>query len=455
MRQYLHLRSLANIYLWLSHILQRLRPIFRFFLVLLMVVFGLGFASSLEGSFNGIAGGQTNVAYQIAIHRNNGSLNPLSPTPRYRLSTTPDAETQKYFELDEQEGDLLLRDGLQTISPLMNPLQVFPVRIDLLDDKQQPIPEKAIGLYVRIVGCPEFRWWKDQAITAVAIPEEWENGPAEQLLECQESVSSLGSNFVLKQRRMLEIQGWLKKVKIPGFLHVDEIHSVNKEEEMLRQLYMKQLNDVFGIEPPPSDSIHWVLVLQQDARPGQKIVDMQEILKMRGLQHVPSTRSAPKADQQGSGKQGRRSEGTVAADRWLIAALHLRLPFLLGIGFVLPLLVYVTWLQHRAIRAAMQPYLLLLVAQIITMLVALQMMGEGLVLWVGLIYTWLRVIQLLGLLNVGAPALWFKETPSSRTARRWLIPLLWMELVLWGVNGFGLLWHIGSVFRQWNFIAPA
>jgi hypothetical protein len=458
MRRFIRFRSFSSLYLWLSSFFQRPRSIFRFSLVFLLVVFGFGLAGSLEGGFNGLAGGQTNVAYQIAIQRNNGSLKPLSAPPRFRLSTTSDAETQKYFELDEQNGDLLLRDGLQTISVLMNPLQVFPVRIDQLDNKEKAIPKRSVGLYVRVVNCPEFRRWKENSSTVNFNPNEEDSHSVENLLECEQSSPVMGSVVVRQQTERLSIKQWLDKVKIPGFIHSDAVikgkPAPNKDEDMLRDLYKKQLNEVFGehpfAEPPPSNSTFWVLVLQQDARPGQKILDMQEIKSL-------VARKVPQAVDGGAPPhgQGSDSQARIVMDPWLIDALLLRLPFLLALGFVIPVLVYLVCLQHRSIRAALQPYLLLLLSQIVTMFIALQLMGEGLVLWVGLIFTWLRLIQLLGLLNVGAPALWIKERPLSRLANRWLISLLSVELVLWGVNGIGLLWHVFSVFRHWNYIAPA
>ena len=49
-------------------------------------------------------------------------------------------------------------------------------------------------------------------------------------------------------------------------------------------------------------------------------------------------------------------------------------------------------------RRCLEPYLLLLLAQAITLFVAEALMGEGLAIWVGSFYTLLRLMQLVGLL---------------------------------------------------------
>jgi hypothetical protein len=98
---------------------------------------------------------------------------------------------------------------------------------------------------------------------------------------------------------------------------------------------------------------------------------------------------------------------------------------------------------------------LLLLAQVVSLFLADALMGEGLVIWVGFIYTLLRLLQL-------AELFWLSRSKDPRFCKRfnlrsrpWLRDLLRLQLVLWGINALGLGWHILGVFLSFPWISPA
>jgi hypothetical protein len=123
-------------------------------------------------------------------------------------------------------------------------------------------------------------------------------------------------------------------------------------------------------------------------------------------------------------------------DSFFLSVVLLRYPVLIGLGPLLPLLV-------------------LALAQVIPMIIAEPLMGEGLVVWVGFGYTLLRVLHLIGLLRLGRAASDRARRPFDLRRRPWLRRLLRLELLLWGVNALGLGWHILGVFRDFPSISPA
>lgn len=435
-------------YLRPAWLLQHRRPVLRIFLLLLLLIMGIGFAGgSLEGSLDGIAGGHTSLAYWLASQRNNASLKPLEMAPDYQLSANSDTTVQKYFALNPQTGDLLLRDGLTTINPLINPLQVFPLRIQRLH------PEKSVGLYVRVVGCSEYlqllKASSKNGIQQSADPQHDLSAPTEeQALQCA-AKSTESEAFILRETNLAEIKRWLEREPIPG-VAPQQKDSPGSPQAELRNLYQKDLQEVLPPETGGrSVNIYWIDVLDQDAMPGLRIFSFRSINTIDAKQPAPGV-SHPLLAALHDGL----ARILIHIDRIVVALLRLRLPLLLGLGLLMPLVLYLRHLHHTAVRCALQPYLLLFLAQVFTMLIAMPLMGEGLVLWVGLIYTSLRVVQLLGMLGVGVPAVW-THFPSAKRFSTWLTPLLLLELALWSLNGFGLLWHIFSVFRRWDYISPA
>ena len=135
--------------------------------------------------------------------------------------------------------------------------------------------------------------------------------------------------------------------------------------------------------------------------------------------------------------------------------LQLRYPVLISLGILLPLLALIVRQRDVVVRRCLEPYLLLLLAQVVTLLVAEALMGEGLMIWVGFVYTLLRLLQLVGLRWMGGAADQRLRRLFDLRTRPWLRNLLRLELVLWSINALGLGWHIVGVFRDFPFISPA
>lgn len=535
-----HLLDLRWLYTWLSRRLQHRRLIVRLFLLLLFLVAGLGFAGSFPTDLDGISGGSTSLAYRLAQHRNQREIQQGTPPKWYQLRTTPDIEMQQYFDLDAQTGILSLRDGMQTISTQMNPLKLFPLRIDKLDKDGMPIPGKGIGLYVRVIGEPK-------AVIFRPPSEGHSNVSASPRLDTRrhEEAGSQASGLCIRDLIPLggvsldgvSLDGIVRKVSskacIDEFLKGKDAIGrtagilLPQEQRILRSLYKQELEDVWRlpvIQPPETSSAgpkedqlpgmyFDIIIPKEKAMPGIQVFDSLcpgSVPNGHNHKKLPcnekedkNIKTNAKAKESRAGESGRSSTMqdkllglasrlVLLVNGWVIAALQLRVPTLIIGGLLLPGLIYAVRPRSCINHYALEPYLLLLGAQVVTMVVAQSLLGEGLVIWVGLIYTWLRVVQLMGLLGFSAPALWMRQamlgpasqeidpsillqndlyrtggnimtprqqslwrrvrlTPGART----LVTVLWFELLLWSVNGFGLLWHVISVFVHWNDISPA
>lgn len=141
---------------------------------------------------------------------------------------------------------------------------------------------------------------------------------------------------------------------------------------------------------------------------------------------------------------------------WLLLFRRLRVPALSVAGVIIPLLALLMRYRCRIVRLTLQPYMFLVLAQIAVMVVADMVMGAGLVLWVGFVFTLLRVVQLIGLFSFAQAA----SCPRRQDGQlmwqpSWLRPLLAVELLLWSANGIGLALFIVSVVSRWEYISPA
>ena len=98
----------------------------------------------------------------------------------------------------------------------------------------------------------------------------------------------------------------------------------------------------------------------------------------------------------------------------------------IGAGALLPLVLRVLCRRLKAVRLVLTPYLLLLAGQIVTEVMVVLVAGKGLGVMVGLVFTVVRLGQLI--------RLW----PLAETLG-WLRGLLALELCLWGVNAAQIL----------------
>ena len=129
---------------------------------------------------------------------------------------------------------------------------------------------------------------------------------------------------------------------------------------------------------------------------------------------------------------GALSGGLAPLERALRAQMAVRplplayfLTFIL-LGALLPLLL--RWLHRRQAEArrVINPYLLLLAGQIVSEAVLVQAGGKGLGVVVGMVFTLVRLVQLLQLRPLAG-------------GRRWLRRLLTLELALWSLNALQML----------------
>ena len=121
-------------------------------------------------------------------------------------------------------------------------------------------------------------------------------------------------------------------------------------------------------------------------------------------------------------------------DRVFLVFLQFGYPVLISVGILAPLLAWRIGRRDRVVRRCLEPYLLLLLAQAITLFVAESLMGEGMTVWVGLIYNLLRVFQLVGFLWMLGAANHHLGRLFDLRPRPWLRKLLQFEVLLWSLK---------------------
>jgi hypothetical protein len=439
---------------WLFRQLSQGRFIFRIFLMGLLLLFFLGFAGALQRELSAIGAGQTELAYTVASLRNAASLTPIKDEGRYTLTTTADAALQRYFTLDQHRGVVVLRDGLKSLSFLTNPLGSFPLQIVESETAAEEVKgrsaTKVISLYIHILNCDGFLS-KLSATKGTAAPEKPDLSEADRVLHCMQSPPVIQRAATLK-----EVNQWIT-ANTRGLLVTQQ------------QAYLKEADEILSLPrllpggpPPPyawgegsapiprGESPVWnIFVLQDMAKPGLEIFRPGERTLATTTPAHPPPASRQAAPESAAGAWLR------TLDRLFLVVLQLRYPVLISLGILLPLLALIVRQRDVVVRRCLEPYLLLLLAQVVTLLVAEALMGEGLMIWVGFVYTLLRLLQLVGLLWMSGAADQRLRRLFDLGPRPWLRNLLRLELVLWSINALGLGWHIVGVFRDFPFISPA
>ena len=426
---------------WLFRQLSQGRFILRLFLIGLLLLVCIGCAGALQSELSSIGAGQTELAYSMASLRNAASLTPIKDEGSYSAATTADAELQRYFSLDRQKGVLVLRDGLRSLSFQANPLSSFPLQIE-----QAPMAgagpgvarPKVISLYIQLMGCEAFLEHLSLQPRALSA--------ADRVLRCmQVPAVFMQADTLDKVKETIRV-----RADAMGLLSTQRDAELNNADWILRLPRVRQGGPSYAwaawsAKVPPGESPVWRIFLLADrADPGLTIFPVVRRVNTA----IPP---APLA-------QGRESAGAFmlrTLDGLFLAILHLRYPVLIALGFLVPLLALIMRQRDVVVRRCLEPYLLLLLAQVISLLVADALMGEGLMIWVGLFYTLLRLTQLVGLL-------WMSQASDQRLRRLfdlnshpWLLLLLRLELALWSLNALGLGWHIFGVFRDFPYISPA
>ncbi|MFM7464335.1 MAG: hypothetical protein ACKO28_02475 [Cyanobium sp.] len=432
---------------WLFHQLNQGRFILRLFLIGLLLLLFLGFAGALQSGLSPIGAGQTELVYSIASLRNGASLTPIEEETRFSNFTTADAELQHYFSLDPETGTLILRDGLRSLSIQSNPLGSFPYQI--IETNPGRSTAKVVSLYVQLLDCEAFL---AQVPRANGIPAL--NQPpvsmADRVLSCMQIQPVL-----VRRASLREISTWIQH------------HSENLLPTQ-RAAYLTEAQTILSLPQNLSGdqvrSFQWwdqgphrddtgespvlrIFVLKDKALPGLPIFQVRDATQ-------PPSPPPPLA--KGSPAESLRGGVLRQLDRLFLLILQLRYPVLISIGILLPLFALIIRQRDVVVRRCLEPYLLLLIAQVFTMLLGDALMGEGLVIWIGFLYTVLRLLQLLGLFWMGSRADRHVRRLFDLRSRTWLRRLLWLEFVLWSINAIGLGWHIAKVMLlDFSFISPA
>jgi len=491
------LSALAHGWIRFLRALRRRSSLLRLFLVGLLLLAGLGATGLVQNLLGDMTGGQTALAYAVASQRHGASLQAMAEVPNYELVTTEDTFLQAYFDLDPHQGALRLRDGLQSIHPQMNPLSVFPIRIRELS--ASGVEKQASRLFIHVVDCPTFLQLEAESrqlreasplgvpsalVSAapgpVAQPATWtgrvslaNRNEVERDAACAaveppllRGTTTMGriSQWMIWKARTESVSGGAAAAAPTPSAVVEQPTGPRDKPAAMRQdllraqlqTYRDELREVLADPPQPGRSqsveadpaVEELVILRDRADPGLLVFSPELPQAGSGLRKPQAVLGVEVSDQ--------HEDLALAGDQLLITALRVRGPVLLLLGVIAPLLAFLLRFRHRIVRLTLQPYLLLVAAQLATMLLAGALMGSGLVLWVGFLFTLLRLAQLCGLLAL-AQAVARHRLPEARLRRQpwWLRPLLVAELLLWGANGLGLGWHIVSVLRSFPYISPA
>jgi hypothetical protein len=428
------------------------RVIARLFLVSSLLLVCLGFAGALQSGLATIGAGQTELAYSVANLRNNASLEPIQKTPRFSFETTADADLQNYFALDPDTGALTLRDGLRSLANLTNPLKSFPYQIIEAVPGQQK--KNVISLYIQILDCKQFLAMQARSFKGVSNKSP---SPAEgdAVLRCMDIEPVLA-----KASTLSKVEYWIKKNSL-NLLDTQKNEYLKAADDLLslpRQQVGSRTRSRFewGPASPPLPEgtakgipVWRLLILQDKAEPGLQIFAVAD---------TPPPIIDPKSQPPASEPMAPESMGATllrAVDQLFLVLLQLRYPALIILGVLAPLLAWIIRQRDKVVRRCLEPYLLLLLAQIFSLFLADALMGEGLAIWVGFVYTLLRLLQLRELFWMSRSADRRIQRLFNLRSRPWLRGLLRLQLLLWSINGLGLAWHILGVFRSFPLISPA
>ena len=121
-----------------------------------------------------------------------------------------------------------------------------------------------------------------------------------------------------------------------------------------------------------------------------------------------------------------------------------RMPIIILFGIITPLAFYIWNWESPIYSETLNPYLMLLGAQAGSIIVGILLLGEGIVPFIGLLYSSLRVLQINGLLDL-------RFNASSRIPKP-LRLVLRAVLLLWVLNTIALAFHILRV--TWRLLLP-
>ena len=136
------------------------------------------------------------------------------------------------------------------------------------------------------------------------------------------------------------------------------------------------------------------------------------------------------------------SEWTLSLPYWLMVLF--RMPIIILFGIITPLAFYIWNWESPIYSETLNPYLMLLGAQAGSIIVGILLLGEGIVPFIGLLYSSLRVLQINGLLDL-------RFNASSRIPKP-LRLVLRAVLLLWVLNTIALAFHILRV--TWRLLLP-
>jgi hypothetical protein len=449
---------------WRLPRLNQSRHISRLFLAGLLLLLFIGFAGVFHSGLAPIGAGQTELAYSVARLRNGASLVPIAKTPRFSLAATADALLQNYFSLDPDTGALVLRDGLRSLAIQTNPLKSFPVQI-VKEVPNEDGKKTATSIYIHLLNCQQFLAMQAGSAGRV-IPKAASLSDSDAVLRCIDIQPVLAQESTLAK-----VRAWIKNksdksgekllptIKSDYLKSADEILKLPQPPQSPNSQPPKKSpkspsNYSWGPFPAPLNSndipVWRIFILEERAEPGLQIFAAEQ----------PPTRTISEPDHQPTDFRpvAPESGGGVLLrflDRVFLLILQLRYPVLISLGILAPLLTWFLRQKDRVVRCCLEPYLLLLLAQVVSLFLADALMGEGLVIWVGFIYTLLRLLQL-------AELFWLSRSKDPRFCKRfnlrsrpWLRDLLRLQLVLWGINALGLGRHILGVFLSFPWISPA
>lgn len=432
------------------------------FLFVLAIIFSLGIISTLPGGLSAIGGGNTSLAYGIAARATNNQLQPFTRSFRYNFMTTADATLHKYFYRDAEAGRLLVGDGLRGATRDTNPLQVYPFRIEEKTEKKSSTDagsDRSSGqryLYLHVLGCSDYLEEKQRPKDSKKAESKTSNPPNPLLSEAESNALCQKEDGVfLKETSLDKIVKWLEEKKIisnsdgaPAAAPLPLPSTIDSYlKEVLTIFLSEKESDPDKVDSSKLDTkVSEIFILQTKLEPGKLVYAVSSPPAPETASHINI--SAANSSQEAK---------LLKNERIILTFLLARAPILFVAGIAAPGLLYIMRHRYLAVQRCMKPYLLLMMAQVATMLVGSYIMGEGLAVWIGLLYTSLRIIQLAGCIDLVAG---FRPTKNKEINYRTdrppcLLELLIILFLLWTVNGLGLAYHVTNVLKNFKFISPS
>lgn len=169
---------------------------------------------------------------------------------------------------------------------------------------------------------------------------------------------------------------------------------------------------------------------------------LEEVTARNEAQTPSSPEKSPSISSGVKANNNTQTRNDATANRYYKFMGVIRLPVLIMLGIVAPLALFLWNWESSIYTIVLKPYMMLLGAQAGSVIVGVLLLGEGIIPFIGVVYSGLRVLQIRELLD--------PPPPDGRSLPRPLRFVLRSALILWLLNAIALALHI--LWVTWHLL---